>query len=125
MQFLPAISTCTERIDLAVHEVEISIEQLVESVVREVVAELKKRGVAVVLAGTPARNTAAQVAPGGSVEIDMSAYRTPVLTEGQLSRIGLKVSTIVVPCNTVVTPGAWGIIRSKKLTLVRKVQTKG
>ena len=106
-------------------DVEISIEKLVESIVREVVAELTKRGVAVVPQGTPARTMPAHVAPGGSVEIDMSAYRTPVLTEAQLSRIGPKTTTIVVPCNTVVTPGAWGTIRSKKLTLVRKAQTKG
>jgi hypothetical protein len=53
----------------------------------------------------------------------MSAYRTPVLTESQLTRIDARVSTIIVPCNTVVTPGAWGIIRSKKLTLVRKAQS--
>jgi hypothetical protein len=52
----------------------------------------------------------------------MTGYRTPVLTESQLTRLGRSVGTIVVPCSTIVTPGAWDVIRSKKLTLVRKTQ---
>ena len=102
----------------------VSIEQLVESIVREVIAELGKRGVEIGGPGAPAQSRPAQHASQGtSLEIDMSAYRTPVLTENQLTRIDGKIGTIVVPCNTVVTPGAWGIIRSKKLTLVRKTQS--
>ena len=102
----------------------ISIEQLVESIVREVVAELTKRGVVIGSPGAPVRNAPVQHARAGTtLEIDMSAYRTPVLTQNQLTRIDPKVSTIIVPCSTVVTPGAWGIIRSKKLTLIRKAQS--
>lgn len=102
---------------------QISIEQLVESIVREVIAELTKRGVAIDSHAVPGRKVPIGHAGGGlTLEIDMSGYRTPVLTESQLNRIDSKVSTIIVPCTTVVTPGAWGIIRSKKLTLVRKTQ---
>lgn len=104
---------------------QISVEQLIESVVREVIAELTRRGIDVGSPGTPARSAPVQIARGGSLEIDMSAYRTPVLTESQLARIDATVSTILVPCNTVVTPGAWGVLRSKKLTLVRTAHTKG
>jgi hypothetical protein len=109
-----------------VQKSQISIDKLVESIVREVIAELTKRGVAIGSSGVPERNVqAGHTGVGLNVEIDMSAYRTPVLTESQLTRIDTKVSTIVVPCTTVVTPGAWGIIRSRKLTLVRKTQPKG
>jgi hypothetical protein len=104
--------------------VQISIEQLVESIVREVLAELTKRGVEIGSPGAHTRSTLAKRAQtGSSLEIDMSAFRTPVLTENQLNRIGATVSTIIVPCTTVVTPGAWDIIRSKKLTVVRKAQS--
>lgn len=105
--------------------VQISVEQLIETVVREVMAELTRRGIDIGSPGTRARGAPVQIAPGGSLEIDMSAYRTPVLTESRLARIDATVSTILVPCNTVVTPGAWGVLRAKKLTLVRKAQTKG
>jgi hypothetical protein len=117
---------------MTVQTMQISIEQLVETIVRQVIAELGKRGVEVGPPAPPQRSTPAPQGstpaphPGGgtSLEIDMSAYRTPVLTEGHLSRLDPKVSTIIVPCNTVVTPGAWGTLRSKRLTLVRKTQSK-
>lgn len=109
---------------MTAQKAQISIEQLVERIVREVIAELMKRGVEIDLpAGPQPHGQAAQTAGGTALEIDMSAYRTPVLTEGHLSRIDPKVSTILVPCNTVVTPGAWGTLRSKRLTLVRKTQS--
>lgn len=116
----------------------ISVDQIVEIVTREVVAELQRRGVDVV-GSTPASRPGAApsfaapsfaspsfVSPraGASVEIDMSSYKTPVLTESQLTRLGPGVGTVVVPCRTVVTPGAWDLIRSKKLTLVRKAQSQ-
>ncbi len=104
----------------------VSIERLVESIVREVIAELTKRGVDLGASAVPARSVPVQHArPGSTLEIDMSAYRTPVLTESQLRRVDGAVSTVVVPCTTVVTPGAWAVIRSKKLTLVRKTQSNG
>jgi len=101
--------------------VEISVEQLVETIVRQVLAELAQRGVQV---GPSVTNAAGRQAvrgqTGTSLEIDMSKFRTPVLTENQLINIGAKVSTIIVPCSTVVTPGAWDIIKAKQLSLVRK-----
>ncbi len=102
------------------------MERLIESIVREVIAELTKRGVDVGAPAVSAPGTPVQHArPGSTLEIDMSAYRTPVLTESQLRRIDGGISTVVVPCTTVVTPGAWAAIRSKKLTLVRKTQSNG
>jgi len=104
--------------------VQLSIEQLVALIVREVVAELTKRGVEIGSPGMQAPRGPGQHAPmGTSLEIDMSAFRTPVLTESRLNLIDAAVSTLIVPCKTVVTPGAWDIIRSKKLKIVRKAQS--
>jgi hypothetical protein len=104
--------------------VEISIEQLVETIVQQVLAELVKRGVQVgSVATSPGGVQGVRGQTGTSLEIDMSKFRTPVLTENQLMNIGVKVSTIIVPCSTVVTPGAWDIIKAKQLSLVRKKQS--
>jgi hypothetical protein len=104
--------------------VHISVEQLVESIVREVVAELTKRGVEISFPGVRVGETpGTHERTGTSLEIDMSAFRTPVLTENQVNRIDAKVSRLIVPCRTVVTPGAWDIIKAKKLTVVRKTQS--
>lgn len=103
---------------------EISIEQLVETIVQQVLAELVKRGVQVGPVATSAGGVqGVRGQTGTSLEIDMSKFRTPVLTENQLMNIGVKVSTIIVPCSTVVTPGAWDIIKAKQLSLVRKKQS--
>lgn len=100
--------------------VQITYEQLVDTVVREVLAELARRGVEV--RGIP--GTAPGSAPGvkadATVEIDMTGFKTPVLTEGQLTRLPRTVAEVVVPCSTVITPGAWDTIRTRKLKLVRK-----
>jgi len=100
--------------------VPITYEQLVDIVVREVLAELARRGVEV----RGVTRTAAGSAPGvraeSTVEIDMTGFKTPVLTEGQLTRLPRTVAAVVVPCSTVITPGAWDTIRTRKLKLVRK-----
>lgn len=103
---------------------QVSIDQLVAMIVREVVAELTRRGVTVTgasaltvpapaLSGTPA-------ATGPTAEPDLSSYRTPVLTEGHLARLAPGVATILVPRATVLTPGARELIRQKKLSIVHK-----
>jgi hypothetical protein len=101
---------------------QISVENLVAMIVREVVAELTKRGV-VISAAAPSSHAVSPAHPEGALEIDMRAYRTPVLSESQLTRIDRTVSTIIIPCSTVVTPGAWGVIRARKLKIVRKTSS--
>lgn len=140
---------------------QIPIEQLVASIVREVVSELLRRGITVtggahippatigiggahqapapagfvgaraVTAptttghGSPAQ-AAATITPSpaaGTIEIDMSGYRTPILTEDYLTRLAPSVSTVIIPCATVLTPGARDLIRKKKLSIVRKAQS--
>jgi hypothetical protein len=117
--------------------VQISIEQLVASIVREVVSELVRRGVTVTggmhyapAPATTGRGSPAQAGPAaapspaaGTLEIDMSGYRTPILTEDYLIRLAPSVSTLIVPCSTVLTPGARDLIRKKKLSIVRNAQS--
>lgn len=102
--------------------VQISIEQLVASIVREVVAELARRGVTVTGAPAPGAPPAPP-APATAVEIDLSGYRTPVLTEGHVSRLPPGVASVIIPCATVLTPGARDLIRQKKVSIVRKAQS--
>jgi hypothetical protein len=107
---------------------QIAYDTLIETVVREVLAELARRGVEV--RGIPPGVTAGASAPtgmpgtGSTVEIDMTGFKTPVLTEGQLTRIPRGTGTVIVPCSTVVTPGAWDYLRSKRLKLVRKTPSQ-
>jgi hypothetical protein len=101
-------------------------EKLVESIVREVIAELRRRGVDVPgpsAATAPARGTeavATRVVPGARLEMDFSGYRTPVLTERLVRAAAPSVTEIVVPAGTYCTEGARDMLEKRKLTLTFK-----
>ena len=95
---------------------EIPVDRLVEIIVREVLAELARRGV------VPSVRTAAQVAPppageGPSLAIDMTGYRTPVLTESRVRAVGRHIREIIVPAGTICTIGARDLMQQRRMKL--------
>ncbi|HEX9006728.1 MAG TPA: hypothetical protein VF889_05510 [Bacteroidota bacterium] len=107
--------------------VQIPSEKLIELIVREVVAELARRGVAVSLPGpgngqaVPAGGTGHAPAPVAAcprrLEIDFTDYKTPVLTEHHVRSAGRDVREIIVPAGTVCTIGARDLLQQRHLTL--------
>ncbi|HTY59247.1 MAG TPA: hypothetical protein VMF59_10530 [Bacteroidota bacterium] len=93
--------------------VEISIDMLVQMIVREVLAELARRGI--VPGGPPGGNQA--VPAPGVVPVDMTGYRTPVLTEQRVRSLGPHVREISVPAGTVCTAGAREVLQQRKMKL--------
>ncbi|HCA81118.1 MAG TPA: hypothetical protein DEP53_15415 [Bacteroidetes bacterium] len=98
-----------------------SIEELVNRIVAEVLAELSKRGVKVV-SGSPQRSSVPAASESTSTHsavhvVDMSGFRSPVLLENHLLSLGPEVKEIAVPCGTVVTPGAKEMMKKKNLKL--------
>jgi hypothetical protein len=91
----------------------ISIEQLIELIVKQVVAELTQHGVEIDF-GDEKKSSS-----NTKVEIDMSCYKTPVLTENN-SQLNFAEREIIVPKKTVITPGAREIIKKKKLIVTHK-----
>ncbi len=99
----------------------IEIEQLIEIIVREVIAELSKLGVTVVLSsqGKVKPVPSGPCKESDSVKrVDMRAYRTPVLTEGQLASLDSNTVEIVIPKGTVITLVAREMIKKKNLTII-------
>jgi hypothetical protein len=96
----------------------LSIEELVNRVVVEVLAELLRRGVKVDF-GTPQKNALKTASPPtASVHIvDLSGFRSPVLLERHLLSLAPEVKAIAVPAGTVITPGARDLVRKKNLIL--------
>ncbi len=95
----------------------VSLEKIIKLVSTGVVRELHKQGVQVV-SGNAEIIPADSSASGMSVKtekIDMSSYKTPVLTEQHLSRLHELTGTVVVPRGTVITPKAREAIKAKKL----------
>jgi hypothetical protein len=95
---------------------QISIERLVEIIVKEVLAELTKLGVALGPRETGRLQTPV-VYQGSTVEIDMTGYRTPVLTENRVRTLERHVRQIVVPAGTICTIGARDVMKERKMKL--------
>ena len=55
-----------------------------------------------------------------SVEMDMSEFKTPILTENNLGVLDKDVCEIIVPEKTIVTPGARSILKNRALSIVYK-----
>ncbi len=101
---------------------EVSLEKIINLVVREVVSELEKRGVKIV-----ASSQNAPVNTGGSLtvtgiktkteKIDMTGYKTPILTERHIDRLHELTGEIIIPMGTVITPKAREVIKQKNLSI--------
>ena len=97
---------------------EVSVEKLIELIVKEVAAELSRRGIAVIPASEKGTLSGVQPSQRHLQEIaDLKIYKTPVLTENHLASLESSVREIVLPKGTVVTPGARDIIVRKKLII--------
>ena len=98
-----------------------SIEELVNRIVADVLAELSKRGVTAV-SGPPQRSSVPAASESNSAHsavyvVDVSGFRSAVLLENHLLPLGPEVKEIAVPCGTVMTPGAKEIMKKKNLKL--------
>jgi hypothetical protein len=86
----------------------INVESLIEIIVKEVIAELLKMGVEINLSVKEEKRTF-----NNKQKIDMSNYKTPVLTENMLESIETSVNEIIVPKGTVITPGAREVLKKR------------
>ena len=96
---------------------EISLEKIIEIVTREVIKELIKSGVVIDQASLGLEEHGSKKR---SLEMDMSGFKTPVLTENNLGVLEDHICEVIVPANTIITPGARGVIKNKELTIVYK-----
>jgi len=97
----------------------IQLDKLIQMIAKEVTAELKRHGVQVVY-GDLDHSQNVSVASEGSPkieQIDMSRFKTPVLTSSQLNRLHGLTKVIMVPKTTIITFNARRIIREKQLKI--------
>jgi hypothetical protein len=87
-----------------------ALEAIVRRVTQEVWRELERQGIT--LPAAPA------TLPDGAMRIDMSRYRTPLLTERALTGLHPRAHTVVVPAGTIVTPRAKELLREKRIYII-------
>lgn len=100
----------------------VDIEKIIDIIVREVITELTKLGVDIELSSKEVKiiKPPNVITDDKREVIDMSDYKTPVLTENHLLSLDSSKVEIVVPKGTILTPGARDIIRKRKLKLTNK-----
>lgn len=104
---------------------QISIEKIIEAVTLEVVKQLKQNGMTVTVDSGKVGGSVAQalMSDCGGVKnkterIDMSNYKSPVLTEKHIDKLHELTGKIIVPCGTIITPKARESAKRKSISIV-------
>ena len=95
----------------------INIENLVEIITKEVIKELLKIGVELDFSKNMKSGNPVNKGNQKKLEIDMSGYKTPILTEYAAESIGQDVNEIILPKGTVFTPGARDVIKKRNFII--------
>jgi len=95
--------------------VEINIEKIIGIVTRQVVKELQAQGMKVNFSS--GNDNSLDALRTKTETIDMSKYKTPVLTENHIRRLHELTGEIVVPKGTVITPKAKEMVKERKLVI--------
>ena len=95
----------------------LNIERLIEMIVKEVIVELSKIGVELDFSVNEKNRSFNKRNKKKQQIIDMSGYKTPILTETMLESIDKDLNEIIIPRGTVFTPGARDIIKKRNLTI--------
>ena len=99
---------------------EVAIENIIQLVTQEVIKQLKSSGVTVTAGQAGAAVANALNADQSSIQskterIDMSKFKTPVLTEKHINRLHELTGKIIIPRGTVITPKAREITKRKQI----------
>ncbi len=94
----------------------ISLEEIIALVVKEVILELTKRGIKI---EGEISNISKIDDHKLKVKIDMSKYKTPLLTEAHILEIDKKIKEIEVPEKTIITPSALDLIKKRNIIITR------
>lgn len=97
----------------------ISLDKLIQMITANVVKELKKQGVGIVSGnGINGKEDPHSGLRNKTEKIDMSKYKSPVLTENQIRRLHELTGEIIIPRDTVITPKAGELIKEKQISIV-------
>ena len=92
----------------------ISLEEIVDLVVKEVILELSKKGIQI---DGEISNVTNFGASNRKIKMEMKKYKTPLLTEACILELSLEIEEIEVPEKTIITPSASDLIRERKIII--------
>lgn len=95
----------------------ISLEEIISLVVEEVIKELSRKGIQV---DGRFNNVSQKNIDKQKVKLNLSEYKTPLLTEAHILDLDEGVKEVEVPLKTIVTPSAQDLIRQRKIIITKK-----
>ena len=95
----------------------ISLEEIISLVVKEVIGELARKGIQV---ENSTENILSTDSDKKKIKMDLSEYKTPLLTENHILKLDLDILEIEVPIKTIVTPSAQDLIRQRNIIITKK-----
>ena len=96
---------------------EISLEKLINLVTAEVVKELKNQGVQIIVSEQQVKQYEMTGFQTKSEKIDMSKYKSPVLTERHIRKLHELTGEVIIPKRTIITPKAKELIKERHLLI--------
>ena len=95
----------------------ISLEEIISLVVKEVIAELAKKGIQV---DGEINSFSKTDRTKQKIKLDLKEYKTPLLTEARILELDSEVVEIEVPIKTIITPSAQDLIRKRNIIITKK-----
>ena len=95
----------------------ISLEEIISMVVKEVIAELSKKGIHI---ENEISHAFGGIKAEDIIKMDFKEYKTPLLTEAHILEVDLNIKEIEVPKKTIITPSAQDLIRKRKIIITKK-----
>ena len=100
---------------------EIALDKIIQIITQQVVKELQTKGVKILATNAAANDLVAlNSLRTKSEQPDMSAYKTPILTEQHVKKLHELTGEIIVPVAAKITPKAKELIKQKQLIVTRK-----
>lgn len=98
----------------------ISLEELTILILRELILELKRKGIKIDLASNNFANKNTDKPNAQISDLKFDGFKTPLVTEERILNLNKEVNEIVVPSNTIFTPSSMDLIKKKKIKITKQ-----
>jgi hypothetical protein len=98
----------------------ISLEQLTEIILRELILELNKRGIKIDLPSIKKNGLNSAKQNSNIIEFTFEGYKTPLVTEERILNLDKTINEIIVPPKTIFTPSSMDLINKRKIKIIRQ-----
>jgi len=100
----------------------ISLEELTILIIKELLKELKKRGIEVDLSNISKTksDTKFNETNDQQIKLDFNGFKTPLVTEERIMNLNKEIKEIIVPEKTIFTPSSLDLIKKRNIRIIKQ-----